>query len=249
MSPRRITGFRVTDRDVEIVRWLGRLRMATAEQVAGRFELGRAVSYARLRGLVRLGLLEHQRVFHASPGVYLATKRGLDLGGVDLPPAKVDVRTYEHDVELSGLVAGLEKEFDAKRLVTEREIRAADTSPRLASDSEPRFAVRLQGGHGQLHLTPVGYPRLHVPDCAVVGKRGAGSLVIELERSPKGRTRLRGILAAYVAARHIQGVRYVVTDDAVERLVRGHVQALHAEHLIEVVRADRASGTGIRKAA
>lgn len=43
-------------------RWLGRLRMATAAQVAERFEVGRAVSYARLSELVRLGLLEHARI-------------------------------------------------------------------------------------------------------------------------------------------------------------------------------------------
>jgi hypothetical protein len=40
--------FRVTSRDREIVGWIGRLRMATASQVAERFNLGRAVSYARL---------------------------------------------------------------------------------------------------------------------------------------------------------------------------------------------------------
>ena len=66
------SGFRLTARDREMVRWIGRLRMATAAQVAERFDLGRAVGYARLSGLVRLGLLEHARIFHASPGVYLA---------------------------------------------------------------------------------------------------------------------------------------------------------------------------------
>jgi hypothetical protein len=46
--------------------------MATAGQVADRFELGRAVTYARLSGLVRLGLLEHARIFHTAPGPELA---------------------------------------------------------------------------------------------------------------------------------------------------------------------------------
>jgi len=70
-------GFRMTARDLEIVRWVGRLRMASASQIAERFGLGRAVGYARLSGLVNLGLLEHARIFHAAPGVYLGTRAGL----------------------------------------------------------------------------------------------------------------------------------------------------------------------------
>ena len=126
--PRPYRGFRVTARDREIVRWIGRLRMATAGQVADRFELGRAVSYARLSGLVRLGLLEHARIFHAAPGVYLATRAGLASVDLALPPARVDLRTYDHDLELSELVAELEREFGAARIVTEREMRGADNA-------------------------------------------------------------------------------------------------------------------------
>jgi hypothetical protein len=70
-------GFRVTSRDREIVRWVGRLRMVTAAQVAERFGLGRAVVYARLGGLAQLGFLEHRRIFHATPGVYQASRAGL----------------------------------------------------------------------------------------------------------------------------------------------------------------------------
>jgi hypothetical protein len=40
---------------------------------AGAMFAGRAVSYARLGGLTQPGLLEHQRIFHAEPGLYLAT--------------------------------------------------------------------------------------------------------------------------------------------------------------------------------
>lgn len=75
--------------------------MATAAHVAERFQVGRAVGYARLSGLVRLGLLDHARIFHASPGVYLATRAGLAAVDVELPPARVDLRTYDHDLELS----------------------------------------------------------------------------------------------------------------------------------------------------
>lgn len=241
MSPRRAPGFRITDRDVSVVRWVGRLRMASAEQIADRFGLGRAVTYARLKGLVELGLLEHHRVFHASPGVYLASRAGLDMAEVDLPPARIDVRTYAHDLELSGLVAELEHEFAPADVVTEREIRAVEATVDEAPSGAPEFGVRLRGGRGQLQLTPVGNPRLHVPDCVVTRGRSGGHVAVELERTAKGRSRLRSILSAYVSARHVQRVRYVVTDDRVECLVRSEVNGLNAHRLVEVVRR---SGAG-----
>lgn len=232
----------MTARDREMVRWIGRLRMATAAQVAERFDLGRAVSYARLSGLVRLGLLEHARIFHASPGVYLATRAGLSVVGLTLPPAHVDLRTYGHDLELSGLVIELEREFGAERIATEREMRAADTPVGSAPVERPRFAVPVAGARGQLQLTPVGHPRLHFPDCAVsVDDCGTGSnvLAVELERTAKGRARLGRILAGYVGSRHIGAVRYYVTTERVRDLVNAEVASLRAKALIEI--RDRSS--------
>jgi hypothetical protein len=204
-------GFRVTARDREIVHWIGRLRIATAAQVGERFVLGRAVSYARLSGLVRLGLRTHVRIFHGEPGVYLATRAGLAIVDLELPPARVDIRTYAHDVELSSLVVELEREFGPERVRTERETRAADTSLATAPTKQQRFAVQLAVAHGQLQLTPAGHRRLHFPDCTVVGAPGESAervLAVELERTAKGRMRLRRILAGYVGARHIAAVRY-----------------------------------------
>jgi hypothetical protein len=157
------------------------------------------VAYARLAGLVALGLLEHARIFHGAPGVYLTTRAGLATVDLALPPARVDVRTYDHDVELSSLVIELEREFGAGRLVTEREMRAVDTPLGDRAAQRQRYAAPLTGDRGQMRLTPVGHPRLHFPDCAVRG-RGPNDaiLAVELERTAKGRTRLRGILSAYV---------------------------------------------------
>lgn len=191
-SRRTLPRFRITSRDREIVRWIGRLRMATAAQVTERFDLGRAVGYARLSGLVRLGLLDHARIFHATPGVYATTRAGLATVDLALPPARVDVRTYDHDLGLSSLVIELETEFGRDRVTTEREMRSVDAPLGAGPRAQPRFAVALTGGRDQLQLTPVGYPRLHFPDCAVTepGHEGS-SLAIELERTPKGRARLR----------------------------------------------------------
>jgi hypothetical protein len=230
-------GFRVTTRDKEIVRWIGRLRMANAAQVAERFRLGRAVTYARLSGLVHLGLLDHARIFHRAPGVYLATRRGLASVDLELPPGRVDLRTYTHDLELASLVVELECEYGPASVRTEREMRAAETSLDVTSVARQRFAVPLAGASGQLELTAARHRRLHFPDCAVIGAAAAGTdgvLAIELERTPKGRARLRRILRGYVAARHVSLVRYYVLGDRVRALVESEVAAQHAERLIEI---------------
>ena len=227
----------MTARDKEMVRWIGRLRMAQAAQVGERFSLGRAVTYARLSGLVQLGLLEHTRVFHGAPGVYLATRAGLAAVDVELPPARIDLRTYAHDLQLSSLVIELEREFADERVITEREMRAADTPLEAAPLARPQFAIPVVGAHGQLQLTPAGRPRLHFADCAILdlsGERRQGALAIELERTAKGRARLRRILAGYVAARHIAAVRYYALGDRVRELIDSEVDAQRARDLIDV---------------
>jgi hypothetical protein len=55
-----------TARDAEIIRWLGRIGAASAEDVMGRFDMGRSWAYARLNRLVRDGLLEQKTLLRAS---------------------------------------------------------------------------------------------------------------------------------------------------------------------------------------
>jgi len=203
--------------------------MVTAGQVAERFQLGRAVGYARLGGLVRLGLLEHARIFHASPGVYLATRAGLACVDLALPPSRVDLRTYDHDLELSALVIELEREFGVGRVKTERELRSADTF----NGAEPKFALPMADARGRLQLTPVGRRRLHFPDAAI-RLEGDRVLSVELERTAKGRARLRRILAAYISAQNVVRVRYYVCSDQVGDLVASEVADLRAQPLVEI---------------
>src|SRR4029079_11888655 len=97
--------------------------------------------------------------------------------------------------------------------------------------------IPLAGAHGQLQLTPAGRQRVHFPDCVVAQGSGEPStwmLAVELERTAKGRARLRRILAGYVAARHISAVRYYARGDRVRDLVEREVGALRANVLIEV---------------
>lgn len=194
-------GFRVTERDLEIVRWIGRQRFVEAGQVATRFRMHERHVYRRLRGLVWLGLLAHRRVFHGQPGAYWATRAGLRAVGVRLPVAGIDIRTYDHDRIAAAIVIELESEFGAPAILTERELRSRDTAAE-------RPAYGVWGRRAQL-----GPRGLHFPDLAV--DRGEGlPLVVEVELTAKGRARLDSIVGAYVRARHIAGVRYYASPRA-----------------------------------
>jgi len=219
MSSRRRTGFRATERDLEIVMFVGRHRAVEGRQVAERFGMHLSNAHRRLGALVRGGLLEHRRLLHGRPGVYLATRAGLELVGLELPAARVDLRTYEHDVELVWLALELEQEFGRAAVVTERELRSREVSAARAADREghllrPRYAVR----------TGRGVERLHFPDLVVEGggPRG-GLLAVELERTSKGAARRRQIIGAYQGAVQVEQVRYYCRADTwrpVERTVK-----------------------------
>jgi hypothetical protein len=72
----RSSGFRVTDRDVEIVRFIGLQVAVEARQIAAWQQMDKAHVFRRSKRLVGLGLLRHERVVHGRPGLYLATASG-----------------------------------------------------------------------------------------------------------------------------------------------------------------------------
>lgn len=213
-------GFRVTRRDLAIVRWIGRLRLAEARQIAKRFEMDERNAYRRLRGLVRLGLIDHARIFHARPGAYAATRAGLGAAGLRLPPPRIDIRTYEHDRIAVSVLIELEREFGAAAVRTERELRALDGG----SPARPRYAVRRGS-----ETTRRG---LHFPDLVVV-LADERTLAIEVELTAKGRTRLDSIVRAYVRARHVEVVRYYAAPAALKGVERAVARA-GAERVFEI---------------
>lgn len=215
----------VTVRDQAILGWLARNRFATARQVQRGWELSKRMAYRRLARMQELGLLQHRKVFHGEPGVYLPTRAGLRVAGVDLPSSTVDLATYRHSVALVSLGLDLEPEADA--LVTEREIRHADGGVRERADL--RYAVHLSGDGTSHHGT-----RLHIPDLVLVHDDGELEAV-ELELTPKRTRRLRSIIRAFVRARHLRrGVTYYTPKDNVARLVRGVARELEAEDVVTV---------------
>jgi hypothetical protein len=220
MSPLHLTRFRLTDRDLAIVRWIGRLRFAEARHVAARFRMDERNAYRRLRGLVEAELLQHRRVFHGEPGAYSATKVGLGAAGVQLPPPRIDIRTYSHDRHTAELAIELEREFGERSIVTERELRSVD----CGNPDRPQYAVRRGAERTRRGL--------HFPDL-IVDRASDRPLAVEVELTGKGSARLASIVRAYVAARHLAGVRYYATRQAIRGVTRA-VAAARAESFIEV---------------
>jgi hypothetical protein len=97
----------VTGRDIEIAKWLGRHRLATAEQVMRRFEMHRAKTYARLGVLVQAGLVRFEPGVR-SKRVYLATSAGLAATALRLPPGTVSPASFAHDIATVDVAIDLE---------------------------------------------------------------------------------------------------------------------------------------------
>jgi Sugar-specific transcriptional regulator TrmB len=230
---RRTGRGRLTDRDIEMLAWLARQRVATAMQIARLFEIDPSKAYRRLRAMVVRGLVRHERVFHLEPGVYIATPSGIACTDVELPAAKLDIRTLRHDLLVTDACVSYLR--SGVTVATEREIRAMD-----GCGKRPPFAALLPGESAN------GRPRLHFPDLLV---QEAGALhAIEVELTPKRRRRLDQIIGAYVRARHLAGVVYYVRTCQVERLVLEAAARAQAEELVEVRRLGR-PGADIEDAA
>jgi hypothetical protein len=209
-TSRQSGGFQVTERDLEVVCWLGRVRLATVEQVQARFGMARSKAYGRLHGLCGLGLVFHERRV-PGPGVFLATRTGLRAVDLDLSVATVSFATLKHDLAVAAVVAELESDDVEHDVMTEREMRAEHRVPdgrRYApSVREPG---RSRAGH-------------HWPDLAIHYGDDRW-LAVEVELSAKTAARTTAILDGYHLGTDVSGLWGVLylapTPRDVERLKR-----------------------------
>lgn len=226
-GPRRPPGFRVTDRDLELLRFAAAHRFVLACHVQALWGSDRAVSYRRLSGLTRAGLLAHERIFHAQPGVYRATAGGLDAIDSPLPTPAVDLRTYRHDVGTAWLwLAARAGTYGSPlELWTERELRSHDRRD-LTSGDEP-LGVEIDG------YDRAGQPRLHHPDVLVI-TAGRHGTALELELSLKSRRRLERILLGYATSPHVDRAMYLTDAHHVARGLGEVVSALGLDGVVSV---------------
>lgn len=197
-------GFRLTERDIVLLVWIAKWRLVLAAQVRAKLDLSAAVAYRRLRGMVGLGVLSYERIFHGQPGVYQVTNGGLAIADSTLARPRIDLRTYRHDLGVVWLSVLIDRNATAHEpavatVLGEREMRSLDRRNGLAR-ADQRLGITLPG------TGPAGQPRIHYPDLAGLDRDGRRAIAVELELVAKGRRRLEQILAAYARDRSVDRV-------------------------------------------
>jgi hypothetical protein len=218
----------VTERDHEILAFVAEHRIVLAAQVQKLLGVSGGMAYRRLGALTARKLIAHTRVLHGEPGWYQITRSGLALIGSELPPPRIDLRCFRHDIGAAWLwLAAARGAFGRlERVVSEREMRSRDGAAAAAGEPPP-FGVRLGG------LGPRGKVRLHYPDLLLVGPTGE-RVAVELELSAKGSRRLETILAGYGADPSIASVLYLADKPGIRREIRSTAARLGISHLVHV---------------
>ena len=219
-----VVGYRLTDRDLELLAFLAEHRLALPTHVAVLLGTSAAAATARLNKLAKAGHIRRDGLGRS----YQITRRGLAMIGSSLPTPRVDVRAYEHDVGVAWLwLAARSGTFGPlEQVIGERRLRSLDGS--RDPGSEP-LGVRL-GGFG-----PHGRERLHYPD--LILRTGDGRrIALELELTAKSRTRLETILSGYGADPRFDGVVYLVDRPAVARSVQAAGRRLGIPDVVHIQR-------------
>ncbi len=211
-----------TERDAEIVRWLGRIGAASAEDVMMRFGMGRSWAYARLGSLVGGGLLEQKTLLHRRPGLYIATAEGLRWTlQPHLPVCRLSPGSFEHAAQVASRAVALHRALPTYEQLSERELRV-----REAEESHLMASAKV----GEL---PGGGAALHRPDLALIAPDGR-VLAIEVELSVKAARRLQAICRGYARARHLHHVYYFAARPAARALARA-IELTRAQDRIAVL--------------
>ena len=200
-------GRRITDRDLEILRWIGRHGMVTAEQVASKFfargpgVVGTRAAYRRLDILEKLALIKRdQTPYWRAPKVVRVTAAGASLAGVGVRPARYVEGEVRHAVALVDLMEQLHTHYRDSTLRTEREIR----TDRWHEQASGRRDI----GRGR------------IPDGQLTLRTGR-VVAVELDLTPKRSKDFERILRAYRQEKFDEVWWYVVPGavDRVRKLV------------------------------
>ncbi len=216
----------LTDRDHELLSFVAEHRLVLSTHVQALLGTSPSAASARLRALASEGFLSYDRVFSREPPFCQIRRKGLAAIGSDLPPPRIDLACYRHDVGAAWLwLAARSGTFGPIREVLgERRMRSADGAPDRRG--EPH-GVRL-GGVG-----PHGRERLHYPDLLLITPAG-GRIALELELSSKGRTRREKILAGYASDSRIDAALYLVEDPSIARSIKDSARRLGISDRVHV---------------
>ena len=211
-----VGGTRITDRDIEILTWMGRHGVVTPQQVGRQFfvhegQVAQKRAYRRLAKLEGLALIRRDTPFARHPDVLRLRSRGAALAESDLPPARYVLREIPHELAVVDLVEELLAKNRGATLQTGREIRRQRVGER--TDGKRRT------GRGR------------IPDAVLILKSGK-TAAIELQLRPKRARDDETILEGYIQER-FDHVWWYVPESAVRR-VRELVKSRRADDLVEV---------------
>jgi hypothetical protein len=168
---------RINRRDLEVVEFLARFGTVPRAVVAAWSRSGRTVTYERERRLRSAGLIEVLAGNGEGERLLVATAAGRRAcGRPELAPARPSPATRVHETALARL--GAERELEGERILSEREIVAAE---------------RAEGR--RIYSADLGRGRVHRADLIRLGSEGPEA--IELELTTKAAARLDAILRAW----------------------------------------------------
>ena len=180
------SGFRLTDRDIELLGFLLDQKFASLEQLYFRFFDVRAkvtdelpqnlfVTRQRLQVLRRAGLVSTEKVFSESKSLYLLTTLGFQIFRAKRPhdafasPSKdVDFRNYDHDTKVNDCRIAIERTGKVMKWLPERRLRA-------------------QGFESEFSWSEL--PKELVPDGIFVSKKNGDRIAFEIETTPRKKSR------------------------------------------------------------
>lgn len=208
-----------TERDSEIVSWIGGIGAAGAEHVMSEFGMSRSIAYQRLNSLTRDGLLEHHTVLYGRPGMYTATLAGLRWKGIaHLGVFSVRPGGFEHAWQVAQTAVGLGRAMPDWDVMSERQLRSAE-------NEYGKLLASIQVGKATTGA------KLHRPDLVLTCKRGL-VVPIEVELSTKSASRLAAICRGWARARHINTVYYLATPGPARAVTR----AIHTTNTADRIR-------------
>lgn len=224
-------GNSITARDRELLGWMGRHGIVTAEQVATRFfakdsgEVGRRAAYRRLSKLEAGGFL----VRRATPlsdarRIWLLSQAGTRAVGLGLAPARLIEADLRHALALVDLMDRLADQHQGSRYRTERELRVDYHRQRVAGTRRP--------GRGR---TPDGELQF------VSGE----TVAIELDLTPKRSVAYERVIRSYCQERFVRVWWYAPATSA-GRLAR-LVEDARSGDFIEVRPLGAGTSTRIRQ--
>lgn len=212
-----------SERDRELVRFVGLHGAVAMEHVMLALGVGRTAAYRRVAACIEADLLERLDLLRGVPSLIRATAPGLRYAGLGLRVATISSGSVDHWLRCASTAILLSAEFGADAVLSERQLRQLEEV-----EGRPVFSAKV-GEH------PSGGPRLHRPDLAVV--TSGRPLVIEVELTPKAPRRLEALIRAWRRAEWVGGVRYYCEPGLTRRAVERAVAKAHAERRVSVLEA------------